>query len=101
MAENDVLLQCWLVLGVEVSTAFAVYWTYFDQMDLVDFHAPIVEAIRAGDAVRARAEARKHVRRTEQVVRRRTRSSKQRVMSAAMGRTAFDTAGAGQASMPR
>ena len=101
MAENDVLLQSWLVLGVEVSTAFAVYWTYFDQMELVDFHGPIVEAIRAGDAARAGAEARKHVRRTEQVVRRRTRSSGRRVISAAMGRTAFDTAGAGRASTAR
>src|SRR5688572_16240220 len=28
MAENEPLLQSWLVLGVEVSTAFATYWTY-------------------------------------------------------------------------
>jgi DNA-binding FadR family transcriptional regulator len=40
-------------------------------MELVDFHAPIVDAIRARDAARAGAEARRHVRRTEQVVRRR------------------------------
>ena len=72
MADNEPLLQCWLILGVEVSTAFAVYWTYWDQMDLAEFHVPIVEAIRAGDAARAGAEARKHVRRTERVVRRRT-----------------------------
>jgi DNA-binding GntR family transcriptional regulator len=91
MAGNDVLLQCWLVLGVEVSTSFAVYWTYFDQMEMVQFHWPIVEAIRAGDAVRAGTEARKHVRRTEQVVRRRTRGSGRRIMSAAIGKTALDT----------
>ena len=76
MADNEPLLQCWLVLGVEVSTAFAVYWTYWDQMDLAEFHVPIVEAIRAGDPARAGAEARKHVRRTERVVRRRTRAGR-------------------------
>ena len=70
-AGNPMLLQAWLALGVEVPTAFAVYWTYFDAMELVDFHAPIVDAIRARDAARAGAEARRHVRRTEQVVRRR------------------------------
>jgi len=94
LAANEALQQCWLVLGVEVSTAFAVYWTYFDQIDMVDFHLPIVEAIRAGDVARAGAEARKHVRRTEQVVRRRTRGSGRRIMSAAIGKTALDSAGA-------
>jgi DNA-binding GntR family transcriptional regulator len=75
LAGNESLLQCWLVLRVEAATAFAVYWTYFDQMELVEFHRPILEAIHAGDARRAAAEARKHVRRTEQVVRRRTRAT--------------------------
>jgi DNA-binding GntR family transcriptional regulator len=75
MAENEPLLQSWLVLGVEVSTAFATYWTYWDQLDLAEFHVPIVDAIRDGDASRAGLEARKHVRRTERVVRRRTRAS--------------------------
>jgi DNA-binding GntR family transcriptional regulator len=93
LAENDVLLQCWSVLGVEVSTAFAVYWTYFDQLEMVDFHTPIVDAIRAGDVARAGAEARKHVRRTEQVVRRRTRGSGKRILSAAIGKTALEAAG--------
>lgn len=74
MADNEPLLQSWLVLGVEVSTAFAVYWTFWDQADLAEFHVPIVEAIRAGDSARAGAEARKHVRRTERVVRRRTQA---------------------------
>ena len=78
MAENEPLLQSWLVLGVEVSTAFAVYWTFWDQSDLAEFHVPIVEAIRAGDPTRAGAEARKHVRRTERVVRRRTRAAQRR-----------------------
>jgi len=78
MARNEPLLQSWLVLGVEVSTAFAVYWTYWDQSELAEFHVPIVEAIRAGEVARAGAEARKHVRRTERVVRRRTRSSAKR-----------------------
>lgn len=73
MADNEPLLQSWLVLGVEVSTAFAVYWTFWEQEDLAEFHVPIVEAIRSGDAARAGSEARKHVRRTERVVRRRTR----------------------------
>jgi DNA-binding GntR family transcriptional regulator len=73
MADNEPLLQSWLVLGVEVSTAFATYWTYWDQTDLAEFHVPILEAIRDGDASRAGAEARKHVRRTERVVRRRTK----------------------------
>ena len=73
MADNEPLLQSWLTLGIEVSTAFATYWTYWDQTDLADFHVPIVDAIRAGDATRAAAEARKHVRRTERVVRRRVR----------------------------
>ena len=91
LADNEALLQCWLVLGVEVSTAFAVYWTYFDHLEMVDFHKPIVDAIRAGDVVRAGTEARKHVRRTEQVVRRRTRGSGKRIMSAAIGRTALES----------
>lgn len=75
MAENEPLLQSWLVLGIDVSTAFATYWTYWDQADLAEFHVPIVDAIRAGDAARAGSEARKHVRRTERVVRRRTRAA--------------------------
>jgi DNA-binding GntR family transcriptional regulator len=73
LAGNAALLQSWLVLGIEVSTAFGTYWTYFDRHELVDFHLPILEAIRSGDAQRAGAEARKHVQRTERVVRRRTR----------------------------
>jgi DNA-binding GntR family transcriptional regulator len=76
MAENEPLLQSWLVLGIEVSTAFATYWTFWDQADLAEFHVPILEAIRDGDAMRAGAEARKHVRRTERVVRRRTKATK-------------------------
>jgi DNA-binding GntR family transcriptional regulator len=75
MAENEPLLQSWLGLGVEVSTAFATYWTFWDQADLAEFHVPIVDAIRAGDPARAGAEARKHVRRTERVVRRRAREA--------------------------
>jgi DNA-binding GntR family transcriptional regulator len=75
LAGNEPLLQSWLVLGIEVSTAFAVYWTFWDQSDLAEFHVPIVDAIRAGDSARAGSEARKHVRRTERVVRRRTRST--------------------------
>lgn len=78
MAGNEPLLRSWLVLGVEVSTAFAVYWTDWDQEELAEFHVPIVEAIRAGDVVRAGAEARKHVRRTERVVRRRTLQAERR-----------------------
>jgi len=70
-AGNRVLLQAWLALGIEVPTAFAVYWTYFDPVELVDFHSPIVEAIRAGDVAKAGSAARSHVRRTEKVVRRR------------------------------
>jgi DNA-binding GntR family transcriptional regulator len=76
MAGNEPLLHCWLGLGVELSTAFATYWTYWEQADLADFHVPIVEAIRAGDPARAGAEARKHVRRTERVVRRRTQAAR-------------------------
>jgi DNA-binding GntR family transcriptional regulator len=75
LAGNEPLLQSWLVLGIEVSTAFAVYWTFWDQSDLAEFHVPIVDAIRAGDSARAGSEARKHVRRTERVVRRRTRTA--------------------------
>jgi DNA-binding GntR family transcriptional regulator len=74
MADNEPLLQSWLTLGIEVSTAFATYWTFWDQADLAEFHVPIVDAIRAGDAPRAATEARKHVRRTERVVRRRVRA---------------------------
>ena len=76
MAGNEPLLQSWLVLGVEVSTAFATYHTFWDQAELAEFHVPIVEAIRAGDSRRAGAEARKHVRRTERVVRRRVRDAR-------------------------
>lgn len=76
MADNEPLLQSWLILGVEVSTAFATYQTFWDQDELAEFHAPIVEAIRAGDSRRAGAEARKHVRRTERVVRQRTRDAR-------------------------
>jgi DNA-binding GntR family transcriptional regulator len=75
MAGNEALLQCWLVLGIEVSTAFGTYWTYFDQEELVEFHRPIMEAIRAGDAQRAGSEARRHVQRTERVVRKRARGA--------------------------
>jgi len=78
MADNDPLLQSWLVLGIEVSTAFATYWTFWDQVDLAEFHVPIVEAIRVGDPSRAGAEARKHVRRTENVVRRRVKAARRR-----------------------
>jgi DNA-binding GntR family transcriptional regulator len=73
---NRVLLQAWLALGIEVPTAFGVYWTYFEAMELVEFHVPIVEAVRSGDAARAGAEARAHVRRTEKVVRRRRREGR-------------------------
>ena len=83
LADNGPLLQSWLVLGIEVSTAFAVYWTYWDQLDLAEFHVPIVEAIREGDPARAAAEARKHVRRTERVVRQRTRGAERRAATAA------------------
>src|SRR5215210_1635615 len=78
MAGNEPLLQSWIILGVEVSTAFATYQTLWDQDELAEFHAPIVEAIRAGDSKRAGAEARKHVRRTERVVRQRTRGARRR-----------------------
>jgi len=78
LAGNEPLLQSWLVLGVEVSTAFATYQTFWDQTELAEFHVPIVEAIRAGDSRRAGAEARKHVRRTERVVRKRTRDARRR-----------------------
>jgi len=78
MADNEPLLQSWLILGVEVSTAFATYQTLWDQDELAEFHVPIVEAIRAGDSRRAGAEARKHVRRTERVVRQRTRDARRR-----------------------
>ena len=70
-AGNPMLLQAWLALGVEVPTAFGVYWTYFDALELVEFHRPIVDAIHVRNAAKAGAEARRHVRRTEQVVRRR------------------------------
>src|SRR5215208_3280034 len=71
LAGNESLLQSWLVLGIEVSTAFATYQTFWVQSELAEFHVPIVEAIRAGDSRRAGAEARKHVQRTERVVRQR------------------------------
>jgi DNA-binding GntR family transcriptional regulator len=70
---NPLLLQAWLALGIEVPTAFGVYWTYFDPLELVEFHRPIVDAIRSRNAARAGLEARRHVRRTEQVIRRRQR----------------------------
>jgi DNA-binding GntR family transcriptional regulator len=79
MAGNEPLLQSWLVLGIEVSTAFAMYQTFWDQAELAEFHVPIVEAIRAGDSRKASAEARKHVRRTERVVRQRTQDARRRV----------------------
>jgi DNA-binding GntR family transcriptional regulator len=70
-ARNRMLLQAWAALGIEVPTAFGVYHTYFDPLELVEFHVPILEAIRDRDPARAAAEARRHVRRTEKVVRRR------------------------------
>lgn len=73
LSGNRPLLRAWVALGIEVPTAFAVYWTYFDPIELVEFHVPIMEAIREGDVARAGAEARAHVRRTEKVVRRRRR----------------------------
>ncbi|HXF97393.1 MAG TPA: GntR family transcriptional regulator [Gaiellaceae bacterium] len=83
MAGNEPLLRSWLVLGIDLSTAFATYWTYWDQADLAEFHVPILEAIRAGEPARAAAEARRHVRRTERVVRRRTRAARRRAATAA------------------
>jgi DNA-binding GntR family transcriptional regulator len=68
---NHALLAAWLALGIEVPTAFGVFWTYFDRLELVEFHRPIVDAIRDRDPARAGREARKHVQRTERVVRRR------------------------------
>jgi DNA-binding GntR family transcriptional regulator len=85
MAENEPLLQSWLVLGIEVSTAFGTYWTYWDQADLAEFHVPIVEAIASGSPARAASEARKHVRRTERVVRRRVRAAARRRAASASG----------------
>jgi DNA-binding GntR family transcriptional regulator len=76
LSGNRALLQAWLALGIEVPTAFAVYWTYFDPIELVEFHVPIADAVRAGDAARAGSEARAHVRRTEKVVRRRRREGR-------------------------
>jgi DNA-binding GntR family transcriptional regulator len=73
LSGNRPLLRAWVALGIEVPTAFAVYWTYFDPIELVEFHVPIMEAIRECDVARAGAEARAHVRRTEKVVRRRRR----------------------------
>lgn len=70
---NRALLSAWQALGVEVPTAFGVFWTYFEPMDLVEFHRPILDAVRAGDAQAAGREARRHVKRTEDVVRRRRR----------------------------
>lgn len=70
---NALLLQAWLALGIEVPTAFGVYWTYFDPLELAEFHRPIVDAIRARNAGRAGLEARRHVRRTEEVITRRQR----------------------------
>jgi DNA-binding GntR family transcriptional regulator len=72
-SDNAVLLSAWSALGIEVPTGFGVYWTIFDRLEIVEFHVPIIEAIRAGDAPRAGAEARKHVRRTERVLERRRR----------------------------
>lgn len=82
MSGNEVLLQSWLVIRVEVSTAFATYWTFWDQKELAEFHVPIVEAIRAGDPARAGAEARKHVQRTERVVRRRVQAARRKASAA-------------------
>lgn len=76
LADNEPLLRSWLVLGIDLSTAFATYWTYWDQTDLAEFHVPIMEAIRDGDPRRAAREARKHVQRTERVVRRRTKRAR-------------------------
>jgi DNA-binding GntR family transcriptional regulator len=70
-AANPMLLNAWSALGVEVPTAFGVYHTYFDPMELVEFHVPIVDAIRDRDPTRAAREAKAHVRRTEKVVRKR------------------------------
>ncbi|MFN0156014.1 MAG: GntR family transcriptional regulator [Gaiella sp.] len=72
-AGNPALTAAWLALGVEVPTAFAVFWTYWEPMELVDFHLPILQAVEAGDSAAAGREARQHVKRTEQVVRRRAR----------------------------
>lgn len=68
---NRALMRSWLALGIEVPTAFGVYWTYWDPMELVRFHEPIVDAIRSRDGARAASEARAHVRRTEKVIVRR------------------------------
>lgn len=68
---NKALVAAWNALGIEVPTAFGVFWTYFDRLELVEFHRTLVAAMRTGDPAAAGREARKHVLRTQRVVRRR------------------------------
>ena len=87
MADNEPLLQSWLVLGIDVH-GIRDLLDVLGPVDLADFHVPIVDAIRSGDASRAGAEARKHVRRTERVVRRRTQANAKREAAAAASSSA-------------
>jgi DNA-binding GntR family transcriptional regulator len=60
-AGNAPLEQCWKTLGVEGRITLSIYVVHVPPEDAAELHAPILEAIRAGDRTRAGQEARAHV----------------------------------------
>lgn len=60
-AGNAVLAQCWRSLGVEGRITLTIYGTLVQPREAAEFHVPILEAIRSGNAAAAGREARKHV----------------------------------------
>ncbi len=60
-AGNSILEQCWRSLGVEGRIVITLYGTRIDPDRAVALHVPLYDALAAGDAERAGAEARNHV----------------------------------------
>ncbi|MFN0156015.1 MAG: GntR family transcriptional regulator [Gaiella sp.] len=60
-ASNSILEQCWRSLGVEGRIAITLYGTRVEPGQAVELHVPLFDALVAGEADLAAAEARAHV----------------------------------------
>jgi len=71
-AENAVLEQCWISLGVESRIMITLYGVYMDPTQAAERHISLIEAIGSGNVIGAGREARKHVEVSSRLVRNRT-----------------------------
>ena len=71
-AENAVLEQCWISLGVESRIMITLYGVYMDPAQAAERHISLIEAIGSGNVIGAGREARKHVEVSSRLVRNRT-----------------------------